>query len=164
MNRRLTSALLVTVVAGGALAGCAPAPEVSASAAQQLQSSVHLVATQAAASDPTTAVASLDVLQGQLDAAVASDDVSDERAATVQAKIDLVRADLAQKIAEAEAAAAAADAQRIADEAAVAAEKLRIENEQAEAQRVADEKAARDAEKPGNGNGNGPKNDDDDDD
>jgi hypothetical protein len=164
VNRRLTSVLLVATLAGAVLAGCAPAPEVSASASEQLQTSVRLVATHAAANDTASAVTELDALQAQLDAAVASDDVSDERAQTVQAKIDLVRADLAQRIADAEAAAAAAvEAKRIEDEKA-AVEAQRVIDEQAEAQRLADEKAARDDDKPGNGNGNGPKNKDEEED
>ena len=161
MNRRLTSVLLVATLTGAVLAGCAPAPEVSASAAEQLQTSVRLVADQAAAGDTAAAVGSLDALQAQLDAAVASEGVSDERAQTVQAKIDLVRADLAQRIADAEASAAAVEAKRIEDEKA-AIEAQRVIDEQAEAQRLADEKAARDDDKPGNGNG--PKNKDEEED
>ena len=158
MRRRLATLMLAAALGAG-LAGCAPTPEVSDSAASQLQSSVQLVAGHAAAGDPAAAVTELDELQGLLDAAVASGDVGDERAAVIQTKVDAVRADLQQQVADAEAAAAAAKAAADAAAAeAAAAEEQRVAAQQAEEQRVADEKAARDAGKPGKGPGknNGP--------
>jgi len=107
---------------------------------------VQLVAQHAAAGDPSAAVAALDSLQSQLDAAVASGDVSGDRSEVIQAKIDAVRADLQQQVADAEAAAAAK-----AEADAAAAEAQRIADEQAEAQRLADEKAARENSGPGKG-------------
>lgn len=148
-RRTVTSRLAALVLAaalGGGLAGCAPAPDVSDSAATGLQSSVQLVAQHAAAGDPAAAVAALDSLQSQLDAAVASGDVSGDRSEVIQAKIDAVRADLQQQVADAEAAAAAK-----AEADAAAAEAQRIADEQAEAQRLADEKAARENSGPGKG-------------
>jgi len=149
---------MLAAALGAGLAGCAPTPEVSDSAASQLQSSVQLVAGHAAAGDPAAAVTALDELQGLLDAAVASGDVGDERAAVIQTKVDAVRADLQQQVADAEAAAAAKAAADAAAAEAAAAEAQRVAAQQAEEQRVADEKAARDAGKPGKGPGknNGP--------
>ena len=149
---------MLAATLGAGLAGCAPTPEVSDSAASQLQSSVQLVAGHAAAGDPAAAVTELDELQGLLDAAVASGDVGDERAAVIQTKVDAVRADLQQQVADAEAAAAAKAAADAAAAEAAAAEAQRVAAQQAEEQRVADEKAARDAGKPGKGPGknNGP--------
>jgi hypothetical protein len=146
VRRRLAVLVLAAVLSGG-LAGCAPAPELSDSAATGLQASVQLVAAKAAAGDPAAAVAELDALQSKLDAAVAGGDVVDERSVEIQAKIDAVRADLQQQIADAEAAAAAA-AQAAAD---AAAEAQRVAAEQAEAQRLADEAAARENAKPDKG-------------
>jgi hypothetical protein len=146
VRRRLAVLVLAAVLSGG-LAGCAPAPELSDSAATGLQVSVQLVAAKAAAGDPAAAVAELDALQSKLDAAVAGGDVVDERSVEIQAKIDAVRADLQQQIADAEAAAAAA-AQAAAD---AAAEAQRVAAEQAEAQRLADEAAARENAKPDKG-------------
>ena len=149
---------MLAATLGAGLAGCAPTPEVSDSAASQLQSSVQLVAGHAAAGDPAAAVTELEELQGLLDAAVASGDVGDERAAVIQTKVDAVRADLQQQVADAEAAAAAKAAADAAAAEAAAAEAQRVAAQQAEEQRVADEKAARDAGKPGKGPGknNGP--------
>ena len=148
--------VLLTAVAAAGLSGCAPTPDVSESAAARLQASVQVVAGHAAAGDPAAAVAELDALQTQLDAAVQSGDVADERSETIQTKLDLVRADLVQLVADKEAAAqAAADAQA-AEDARIAAEKAeadRVAAEQAEAQRQADEKAARENGKPGKGPG-----------
>ena len=146
MRRRLTAVLLIALVTGGALAGCAPKPEVSDEAAQGLQASVQLVAEHAAAADPAAAVTELEALQARLDAAVQSGDVSDERSQTIQAAIDLVGADLEQQIAAAEAAAAAkqAAADKLAEEQA-AADKLAEEQ-------AAAEQAEKDKGKPGRGN------------
>jgi hypothetical protein len=171
VNRRITFALVVVLLGAGALSGCAATPELSTEAAKGLQSSVQTVANNAAAGDLAAAVAALDALQAQLDDAVANDDINDGRATAVQAKIDLVRADLTRRIAAAEAAAAA-EAQRIANEkaeadriaaeqAAAAAEAQRIAVEKAEADRVAAEKAARDAR---DDKGKGPGGDRDDED
>ena len=147
MNRRLIPTALVVLLSGATLLGCAPQPDISDSAAQTLQQSVQQVATLASTGDPAAATAELDALQGSLDAAVDSGDVTAERSQTIQSAVDLVRADLAQQIADAEAAAAAAAAEAAAEaEAArVAADKAAAE--QAEADRVAAEQAAAEQEK-----------------
>ena len=152
MSRRLTTALLIVLVSGASLTACAPRPAVSDEAAQSLQASVLVVAESAAANDLARAVTELDALQARLDAAVGSGDVSDERSEKIQGAIDLVRADLAERVAAAEAAAAKlAEEKRLADEQAVA-DKLAEE-------KAAAEQAERDKGKPGKGNN---KDDDDD--
>ena len=144
MNRRLISAVLAVLVAG-ALAGCAPTPDLSDDAAEGLQASVQSVAGAAAAGDPTAAASELDALQTKLDGAVSSDDVSDDRAQSIQAAIDLVRADLEQQVAD-----AAAEAERVAAQQAeldrVAAEEAAAE--QTAADKAAADKAAQDAKGP----------------
>jgi len=152
VSRRLTTALLIVLVSGAALTACAPQPAVSDEAAKSLQASVLVVAESAAADDLASAVTELDALQARLDAAKESGDVNDERSEKIQGAIDLVRADLAERVAAAEAAAAKlAEDQRLADEKA-AADKLAED-------KAAAEQAEKDKGKPGKGNN---KDDDDD--
>lgn len=155
----MTAVLLTVLVAGGALAGCAPQPDVSADAAPGLQASVQLVAQHAAAKDLPAAVAELDALQARLDSDVASGDVGEERAKTIQAAIDVVRTDLAQKIADAEAAAKA-----IADQAALdKAAEDQAARDQAALDKAAEDEAKKNAEDKKNADKPGKGNDDDDD-
>ena len=139
--------MLIVLVSGAALTACAPQPAVSDEAAEGLQASVLVVAESAAANDLARAVSELDALQARLDGAKGSGDVSDERSEKIQAAIDLVRADLAERVAAAEAAAAKlAEEKRLADEQA-AADKLAEE-------KAAAEQAERDKGKGGPGKGN----------
>jgi len=139
--------MLIVLVSGAALTACAPQPAVSDEAAEGLQASVLVVAESAAANDLARAVSELDALQARLDGAKESGDVSDERSVKIQAAIDLVRADLAERVAAAEAAAAKlAEEQRLADEQA-AADKLAEE-------KAAAEQAEKDKGKGGPGKGN----------
>jgi len=85
-----------------ALAGCATATELAPSTAEGLQASVVEVSTLASDGDVTGALARLDALQSELDAAVAAGDVSAERVASIQQAIDLVRADLEALVPEPE--------------------------------------------------------------
>ena len=95
MNRRISGFAAAVVLTAGMLAGCAATPgDITDDAAAQLQSTVASVAETAAAGDPAGALTQLDVLQQQLDAALADGSVSAERAAAIQAKIDIVRAEL----------------------------------------------------------------------
>ena len=88
-------AVYLALVIGMVLAGCAsPAPELAAPTAETLQASVIEVAGLAADGDVTGALARLDELQGQLDDAVAADEVSATRATVILQAIDLVRVDL----------------------------------------------------------------------
>jgi hypothetical protein len=77
------------------LGGCAPEnTDLSAEAAAQMQTMVVSVAETTATGDHAGAIVQLDALQAELDAARGRGHVSDERAATIQAAIDLLRADL----------------------------------------------------------------------
>ena len=146
--------MLIVLVSGAALTACAPQPAVSDEAAEGLQASVLVVAESAAANDLARAVSELDALQARLDGAKESGDVSDERSEKIQAAIDLVRADLAERVAAAEKAAA--------DKAA--ADKLAAD-QKAEADKLAEEKAAAEqAEKDKGKGGPGKGNDKDDED
>jgi hypothetical protein len=160
--RRLLRASLAVAVTAALLTGCAAAPDVSAGAAEDLQASVQQVATLASTGDHPSALAELDTLQSRLDAAVADDEVSDERSASIRAAIELVRADLATEIAVAEARAAAdaaAAAQAAADAKAAADAQAAADARLVEEQRkAAEEQKRKDDEKK-----KGPGKDDDDD-
>jgi hypothetical protein len=79
--------------------GCAQADtDLAGESATQLQSHVVSVAETAATGDYAAAMVELDALQAALDTAREQGDVSDERAATIQAAIDAVRADLVQAV------------------------------------------------------------------
>ncbi|MCS5717595.1 hypothetical protein N1027_05525 [Herbiconiux sp. CPCC 205763] len=92
LRRLLAPALLAAVLV---LTGCSGATNgLTAEVGKQLQSTVVTAADQAAAGDTAGALTTLDTLQTQLQQATDSGDISAERAATVQASIDLVRADL----------------------------------------------------------------------
>jgi hypothetical protein len=93
--RRLTAAAAALALGAAILAGCAPGPTaLSSQVSTDMQSAVVAVAESAAAGDPTTALARLDELQQNLDAALAAGDVTAERAAAIQSAIDAVRTDL----------------------------------------------------------------------
>ncbi len=95
MNARLAAFAAAVALTAGALAGCATTPgDISSGTAGELQTTVVAIAESAAAGDAAGALAQLDALQQQLDAAVADGSVSAERAAAIQSRIDLVRADL----------------------------------------------------------------------
>lgn len=95
MNVRLAAFAAAVALTAGALAGCAATPaDISSGTAGELQTTVVAIAESAAAGDAAGALAQLDALQQQLDAAVADGSVSAERAAAIQSRIDLVRADL----------------------------------------------------------------------
>jgi hypothetical protein len=93
--------------------GCAQTDtDLAADSAGRLQSLVVSVAQVAATGDYTSAIAELDALQAELDASRGRGDVSEERAASIQAAIDAVRADLQQA---AEPASPSAPAEEIGD-------------------------------------------------
>ena len=98
MRRRaawLVPALAVVLT----ISGCAQAEtDVTAESSAHLQSLVVSVAETAATGDYSAAMAELDALQAALDAARGQGDVSDERAASIQVAIDVVRADLLQAV------------------------------------------------------------------
>jgi len=99
-RRALALAVGVVIV----LAGCATqAPsDLDVETSGALQASVVEVATLAADGDVSGAIARLDTLQGEVDAAVASDALTDERAESIQEAIDEVRLDLEALVPEPE--------------------------------------------------------------
>jgi hypothetical protein len=95
VNLRLRAFAAAVALTAGVLAGCAATPaDIADDASAQLQATVVSVAETAAAGDAAGALAQLDVLQQQLDAAVAAGSVTSERATAIQSRIDIVRADL----------------------------------------------------------------------
>ncbi|HEX5728377.1 MAG TPA: hypothetical protein VFX99_03005, partial [Microbacterium sp.] len=88
MRVGLASCAAAVALAAGALAGCAAAsPEISTATSGAMQTTVVSIAQSAATGDPATALAQLDALQQQLDAAVADGSVTAERAASIQTRI-----------------------------------------------------------------------------
>ncbi|BCW66124.1 hypothetical protein NicSoilB4_08870 [Arthrobacter sp. NicSoilB4] len=119
----LTGWLLAAVLSTGALAGCAPAPELDRGAARELQSKVLAVTEAAAANDPAASLKQLDELVLKLDEAAARGEVSFKRHQSIRKSVDSVRGDLTARQAEAEAArVAAAEAARVAAEKEAAAQ------------------------------------------
>ena len=95
MNGRITLFAAAVALTAGALAGCAATPaDIAGGTAAEMQTTVVSIAESAAAGDSAGALAQLDGLQQQLDAALADGSVSAERAAAIQSRVDLVRADL----------------------------------------------------------------------
>lgn len=120
--------LLGTALLTGALAGCAPAPELDRTAARDLQSQVLAVTEAAAANDPAASLKHLDELVLKLDEAAARGEVSFVRHQSIRKSVDAVRVDLnarqaeaARVAAEQEAAAQAAAAAQVEADAAAAA-------------------------------------------
>jgi hypothetical protein len=91
-RRRLALAFASAVLVIG-LAGCAT-PTLDGATGSDLQRSVVEVAELAAAGDAAAAIAQLDDLQTDLDAAIATDLITAARAARIQTAIDAVRIDL----------------------------------------------------------------------
>ena len=89
------------LIVSAALTGCAgDEPQLTASAAEQLQSGVLAVTTAAAAGDFSTAKSALATVQDDVLAAADAGDVTAERASEIQAAIELVAADLDAAIAK----------------------------------------------------------------
>lgn len=92
LQLRASGAVLAAVLL---LSGCsASAPGIDNETAQTLDAAVIAVAEKASTSDYRGAVTALDALQAALDSALAGGSVTSERARTVQARVDVVRADL----------------------------------------------------------------------
>lgn len=95
MNNRIARFAAALALTAGVLVGCAATPaDIAGETATQMQTTVVSIAESAAAGDAAGALAQLDGLQQQLDAALADGSVSAERGAAIQSRIDLVRADL----------------------------------------------------------------------
>lgn len=88
---------VVTVAVVGTLAvGCSSQPPaISTSVADDMTRSVVEVAGAAGSGDLAGALETLDSLQRQLDAAIASEDVTPDRGARIQLALDTVRGDIA---------------------------------------------------------------------
>jgi len=95
MRARVLTFVTALILSASVLAGCAnTSPEISSSASTQMQTVVVSIAESAAAGDAVSALAQLDQLQQLLNAALADGSVTAERGASIQTRIDLVRADL----------------------------------------------------------------------
>ncbi len=148
MRRR--AGWLAPVLAGMlVLSGCAQSDvALSAESAGRLQAGVVSVAQMAATGDYAAAAAELDALQVELDTARGQGDVTDERAASIQAAIDVVRADLSQSI-ESETPSAPVEDGTDVPVSDAPAPQPEPEPEKS--------KPGRDEDGPGRGNGNGGK-------
>jgi hypothetical protein len=150
------------------LAGCAPQPDLTDSAAQELQGQVLAVSTAAAGGSLEEALTALDAAEQELDAALAAEEVTPARYREIRDAIRLVRADLEAGIAKAQAEAQAqAEAEQAARDAELAQQLQDLQAQQAAEQAAAEEAAAQQAaedaakadeddkdEGKGNGNGN----------
>lgn len=95
MIARVASFAAALALSAGILTGCAGTPpDISSDTSEQMQTTVVSIGESAAAGDAAHALAQLDELQQQLDAALAGGSVSADRAAAIQSRMDLVRADL----------------------------------------------------------------------
>ncbi|MFC9917009.1 hypothetical protein [Agromyces binzhouensis] len=99
--RRALSAASVTVALAVGLAGCAAGPAISEGDATAFRSQVVSIAESSSAGDFADALARLDVLQAEVDAAAADGSLDADRAASITEAIALVRADLEAAIAAA---------------------------------------------------------------
>jgi hypothetical protein len=95
------AALAVVTLSVALTSGCSPQPsDLSESAAFELQGAVDSVVAAVKDNRITAALASLNTVQMQLLQFTAAGDVGNERVATIQRAIDLVKADLAAAISQ----------------------------------------------------------------
>ncbi|WP_438853592.1 hypothetical protein [Agromyces sp. M3QZ16-3] len=97
---RAVAAASVTLALAAGLAGCAPAQD-DAGQASGFRTQVVSIAESSAAGEFTDALARLDALQSEVDAAVADGSLDADRSAGITEAIALVRADLEAAIAAA---------------------------------------------------------------
>jgi hypothetical protein len=140
MTRRPLAAITAALAGVVLLAGCASQPDITAEAAEELQTSVVSIAT-LAQSDAAAALTELDALEGRLDAASADGSIQEGRATDIRSSIDLVRADLTAAVEAARVAAEQAAAEQAAADKAAAD----LAAEQAAADQAAADEAARQA-------------------
>ena len=93
--RRTLAAASVALGLIGGLASCAADPEISADASATYRAQVATIAQHSVAEDYDAALAELDALAAEVDAAVAAGTLDEARAAQIREAIDAVRADLA---------------------------------------------------------------------
>ena len=99
--RRAIAAASVTLALAGGLAGCTAEPDLAAEQSQAYRAQVVAIAEASAAGDFAGAIAALDALQAEIDAAVADGTLTDEREQRIREAMALVRADLDAAIAAA---------------------------------------------------------------
>jgi len=99
--RRTLAAASVALGLIGGLASCAADPEIGADTSAAYRAQVATIAQHSVAEDYAAAVAELDALAAEVDAAVASGSLDAARAERIRAAIALVRADLEAAIAAA---------------------------------------------------------------
>lgn len=99
--RRAIAAASVTLALVGGLAACTAEPDLAAEQSQAYRAQVVAIAESSAAGDFAGAIAALDALQAEIDAAVADGTLTDEREQRIREAMTLVRADLDAAIAAA---------------------------------------------------------------
>ena len=99
--RRAIAAASVTLALAGGLAACAPEPDLAAEQSQAYRTQVVAIADSSAAGDYAGALAALEALQAEVDAAVADGSLEGDREQRIVEAIALVRADLEAAIAAA---------------------------------------------------------------
>jgi hypothetical protein len=99
--RRAFAAASVTLALMGGLAACATGPDLAAEQSQAYRTQVVAIADSSAAGDYAGALAALDALQAEVDAAVADGSLEGDREERIVEAIALVRADLEAAIAAA---------------------------------------------------------------
>ena len=99
--RRAIAAASVTIALVGGLAACTAEPDLAAEQSQAYRAQVVAIAESSAAGDYAAAIAALDALQAEIDAAVADGTLTDDREQRIREAMTLVRADLDAAIAAA---------------------------------------------------------------
>ena len=99
--RRAIAAASVTLALVGGLAACTAEPDLAAEQSQAYRAQVVAIAEASAAGDFAGAIAALDALQAEIDAAVADGTLTAEREQRIREAMTLVRADLDAAIAAA---------------------------------------------------------------
>lgn len=99
--RRAIAAASVTLALVGGLAACTAEPDLAAEQSQAYRAQVVAIAESSAAGDYAGAIAALDALQAEIDAAVADGTLTAEREQRIREAMTLVRADLDAAIAAA---------------------------------------------------------------
>jgi hypothetical protein len=127
------------------LSSCAAQPEYDPATAAGLREHVVTVSSASAAGDWAGALAALDAMTAEVDEAQADGRIDDQRMDSILLAMELVRQDLRMAVDEAENAA---ERQRLEEEqAALQAQLDQLEAERAEAERRAQEEQAKDDRK-----------------
>lgn len=127
------------------LSSCAAQPEYDPATALGLREHVVTVSSASAAGDWAGALAALDAMTAEVDEAQADGRIDDQRMDSILLAMELVRQDLRMAVDEAEDAA---ERQRLEEEqAALQAQLDQLEAERAEAERRAQEEQAKDDRK-----------------